>query len=111
MAASLIAHVRILDGTGGEPFAGEALVEGNRSAAVTPGGAAPRPEGATLIDGAGATPLPELVEPPAHPSVPHTLSLDFRLRPPEPPRGRARPRLPGPALSESRHRPTSGRQP
>ena len=53
MSAYLISNVRILDGTGREPFPGAVRVETERIAAVTEGTAAPRGEGATVLDGAG----------------------------------------------------------
>ncbi len=65
MTDYVITDVRILDGTGREPFFGAVRVEGNRIAEVTPG-AAPAANGATLIDGAGATLMPGLVESHAH---------------------------------------------
>jgi imidazolonepropionase-like amidohydrolase len=70
MAASVIANVKILDGTGAQPFAGEVVVEGCRITAVTPPGGAPRPQGATVIDGGGGTLMPGLVEAHAHLSFP-----------------------------------------
>jgi imidazolonepropionase-like amidohydrolase len=83
MTAHVIANARILDGTGREPFAGEVLVEGPRIAAVTAGRPGPRPEGARLIDAAGATLMPGLIEPHAHLSFPDLLSLEFTRLPPE----------------------------
>lgn len=50
MTDYVITNVRILDGTGREPFPGAVRVEGNRIAEVTPG-AAPAVNGATRIDG------------------------------------------------------------
>ena len=51
MSAYLISNVRILDGTGREPFPGAVRVEAERIAAVTEGTAAPPGEGATVLDG------------------------------------------------------------
>src|SRR5688500_3389608 len=74
MASHVITNVKIFDGTGREPFAGEVVVDGNRITAVTPGSAAPRPEGARLIDGKGGTLMPGLVEAHAHLSFPDLFS-------------------------------------
>jgi imidazolonepropionase-like amidohydrolase len=64
--AYLITNVKILDGTGRDPFAGAVRVESNRIAEVITGTAAPDRNGATVIDGAGATLMPGLVESHAH---------------------------------------------
>ena len=52
MATYLITNVRILDGTGREPFGARSSSKGPRIAAVT-AARRPRPEGATVIDGRG----------------------------------------------------------
>ena len=83
MGTYLIDNVRVLDGTGRPPFAGEALVEGNRITRVTSGGPGPRPEGATRIDGRGATLMPGLIEPHAHLSFPELLTPQLTTLPPE----------------------------
>lgn len=84
MPAYLIINVRILDGTGREPFAGSVRVEENRIAEVTPASApkTPRPDD-TLIDGRGATLMPGLIEPHAHLSFADVLSHDLTRLPPE----------------------------
>jgi imidazolonepropionase-like amidohydrolase len=74
MASHVITNVKIFDGTGREPFAGEVVVDGNRITAVTTGPAAPRPGGALLIDGKGGTLMPGLVEAHAHLSFPDLFS-------------------------------------
>src|SRR2546423_2339829 len=74
MGSHVIANVRILGGAGREPFDGEVLVEGNRIAAVTNNGRGPRPDGATVIDGAGGTLMPGLIEAHAHLSFPDLFS-------------------------------------
>ncbi|HUF91969.1 MAG TPA: amidohydrolase family protein [Candidatus Limnocylindria bacterium] len=83
MSAYLFTNVRVVDGTGHAPFAGEVLVEGSRITAVTPGAAGPRPAGAARIDGGGATLMPGLVEPHAHLSFADGLSTDFTQLPVE----------------------------
>ena len=46
MGSHVIANVRIFDGTGREPFAGEVLVDDNRIRCVTTNARGPRPDGA-----------------------------------------------------------------
>src|SRR5918993_552940 len=74
MAPSLITNVRIFDGTGREPFAGEVLVDGPRISAVSTGALSPRPREAVVIDGRGGTIMPGLVEAHAHLSFPDLFS-------------------------------------
>jgi imidazolonepropionase-like amidohydrolase len=81
MAGHVITNVRILDGTGREPFAGEVLVEGNRMVAVTERGPAPRPDGAVVIDGAGGTLMPGLIEAHAHLSFPDLFAHEITRLP------------------------------
>ena len=71
MTATLFTNVRIIDGSGEAPFAGEVLVKGNRIAGVARDGAtidAPEAESAdaTVIDGGGATLMPGLTDAHAH---------------------------------------------
>jgi imidazolonepropionase-like amidohydrolase len=83
MDRTLIANAMILDGSGAPPFAGDVLVEGQRIASVQRGGGLPR-GGARVIDGAGATLMPGLVEPHGHVSYPDAASnADFTRLPPE----------------------------
>jgi imidazolonepropionase-like amidohydrolase len=58
-------------------------VEGNRIAEVTPGAAPPPAAGATVIDGAGATLMPGLVESHAHIGLADLGSADLTRLPPE----------------------------
>ncbi len=91
MSRLLITNVTIIDGSGAPPFAGEVLIDGTRIASVTRErtGASNRPVGppegpATTIDGGGATLMPGLVEPHAHPSFPDASCRDdFTKLPPE----------------------------
>lgn len=70
----LFTNVRVFDGSGASPFAGEVRVQGNRIEAVARAGESPLPcSGATLIDGAGATLMPGLVEAHAHLSWPSSV--------------------------------------
>ncbi len=83
MSAYVITNVRILDGTGREPFAGSVRVENERIAAVTPGTTPPAADGATPIDGRGATLMPGLVESHAHIGLADMMSPELTRLPPE----------------------------
>jgi imidazolonepropionase-like amidohydrolase len=83
MSAYLISNVRILDGTGRPPFSGAVRIEGNRIAAVAEDGTAAFSEGATVIDGAGATLMPGLIESHAHIGLADLGSYDLTRVPPE----------------------------
>ncbi len=64
--STLFTNVRILDGTGTMPYAGSVLVQGNRIRTVGRSSAALAPNGATVIDGAGATLMPGMCEAHTH---------------------------------------------
>jgi imidazolonepropionase-like amidohydrolase len=81
--AYLVTNVRVLDGTGRPPFAGAVRVEGPRIAAVVPGATPPPANGATLIDGAGGTLMPGLVESHAHIGLADLASPDLSRLPVE----------------------------
>src|ERR1043165_5035713 len=66
MANTLFANIRILDGSGGNPVPGSVLVQGNRIKAVGRGNASIPVDGATVIDGAGATLMPGMCEAHTH---------------------------------------------
>jgi len=66
MSDVLFTNVRILDGTGANPYSGSVLVSGNRIRQVGRGTAAISPAGATIIDGAGATLMPGMCEAHTH---------------------------------------------
>ncbi|MDQ6638442.1 MAG: amidohydrolase family protein [Pseudomonadota bacterium] len=66
MNSTLFTNVRILDGTGTMPYAGSVLVQGNRIRTVGRSSAALAPNGATVIDGAGATLMPGMCEAHTH---------------------------------------------
>jgi imidazolonepropionase-like amidohydrolase len=75
MAGTLFANVRIIDGSGAEPFTGHVLVEGNRIKSV--GRERPAAAGeAVVVDGSGATLMPGLVEAHAHISFANTPDLE-----------------------------------
>jgi imidazolonepropionase-like amidohydrolase len=83
MRRTLIAGTTIFDGSGAAPFAGDVLVEDQRIVAVQPGGGLPRGD-ARVIDGAGATLMPGLIEPHGHVSYPDAArNADFTRLPPE----------------------------
>jgi imidazolonepropionase-like amidohydrolase len=67
---TLFTNVRILDGTGANPFTGSVLVQGNRIRQVgrstAPVFSGFSPGGATVIDGAGATLMPGMCEAHTH---------------------------------------------
>ena len=75
-ARILFRNVRVLDGGGAAPFAGEVLVEGQRIAAVGRGPAVLPADGAHVVDGGGATLMPGLVEAHAHASFANTSTLE-----------------------------------
>ncbi|MDQ3025328.1 MAG: amidohydrolase family protein [Pseudomonadota bacterium] len=64
--ATLFTNVRILDGSGAAPYAGEVLMRGNRIERVVPGARVLPHEAAMVIDGAGATLMPGMVEAHTH---------------------------------------------
>jgi imidazolonepropionase-like amidohydrolase len=66
MADTLFTNVRILDGSGQLPYGGSVLVHGNRIRQVGRSTAPIAPGGATVIDAAGATLMPGMVEAHTH---------------------------------------------
>jgi len=66
MANVLFSNVRVFDGTGAQPYAGEVLVQGNRIARVARGARAIPTTGVTVIDAAGATLMPGMTEAHTH---------------------------------------------
>src|SRR6266851_5524443 len=76
MARTLFTNVVILDGSGGDPFPGQVLVDGNRIKAVARAGEPIDSAGAAMIDGGGATLMPGLVEAHAHLSFADTDNLE-----------------------------------
>jgi imidazolonepropionase-like amidohydrolase len=69
----LFSNVRIFDGSGAPPFAGQVLVELNRIKAVARSGDAIAADGARVIDAAGAMLMPGLTEAHAHLSWPSSV--------------------------------------
>ena len=66
MADTLFTNVRILDGTGQNPYSGSVLVQGNRIRQVGRSTAPISPGNAIVIDGAGATLMPGMCEAHTH---------------------------------------------
>ena len=66
MAETLFKNVRIFDGNAKRPYAGEVMLQGNLIKKVAKGKSKIRANGATVVDGAGATLMPGLVEPHSH---------------------------------------------
>lgn len=86
MTRILFADVAIFDGSGAKPYPGEVLVEGNRIAAVASGAGSLSREGASVVDGGGATLMPGMVEAHAHLSWPcayDRIILDKTIPPEE----------------------------
>ena len=82
-SACLITNARILDGTGKAPFSGAVRVEVNRITEITPGATPPPARGASVIDAAGATLMPGLVESHAHLGFADMPSQELTRLPPE----------------------------
>jgi len=76
MSATLFTNVRIIDGSGAQPFNGEVLIEGNRIKAVAKDGKAAGRDGARVVDGGGQTLMPGLIEAHAHISFCDTPTLE-----------------------------------
>ncbi len=66
MSETLFRNVQIIDGTGAAPFPGEVLVKGERIAQVARDGDAIDAPGGEIVDGAGATLMPGLIDAHAH---------------------------------------------
>ena len=76
MHRHLFTNVTVLDCTGGEPFPGEVLVEGNEITAIARDGNSLNSDGAEVHDGAGRmTLMPGLIESHAHLSIDNTDDL------------------------------------
>ena len=66
MANVLFTNVRIIDGSGAQPFSGEVLVQGNRITRIGRSARTMPVNGVTVIDGAGATLMPGMCEAHTH---------------------------------------------
>ncbi len=76
MADLQFTNVRVLDGSGAEPFEGSVRLRGNRIVEVAKAGEPQGGGGAEVIDGGGATLMPGLIEPHAHISFCDTPDLE-----------------------------------
>ena len=84
MSDTLFTNVRIFDGSGGHPYNGEVLVQGNRIVRVSSSTRSLPTGDTTVIDGAGAFLMPGMVEAHTHFSWNDQPSLDaIQLMPPE----------------------------
>jgi imidazolonepropionase-like amidohydrolase len=70
---TVFTNVRIFDGSGSAPFAGEVRVQGERIAAVARGSERVPRDGAQVIDGAGGVLMPGLTEAHAHLTWPSSV--------------------------------------
>jgi imidazolonepropionase-like amidohydrolase len=75
MQATLFRDARVLDGSGEAPYRADVLVDGERIAAVARGGLAGVTIDAAVVDCAGRTLMPGLVESHAHLSFVDTMTL------------------------------------
>ncbi len=76
MSPVLFTNVRIIDGSGSQPFVGEVLVQGNRISRISRSARSLPVSGVTLIDGAGATLMPGMVEAHTHFAWNNSSTLD-----------------------------------
>jgi imidazolonepropionase-like amidohydrolase len=84
MSTTLFTNVRIIDGSGEQPYTGEVLVQGNRIARVSRGARASSVPGATTIDANGATLMPGMTEAHTHFAWNNAGSLaEIQVMPPE----------------------------
>ncbi|MBM3352393.1 MAG: amidohydrolase family protein [Betaproteobacteria bacterium] len=76
MANTLITNVRIIDGSGAQPYAGEVLIQGNRISRIGRGARSVPVSGVTVIDAAGATLMPGMCEAHTHFGWTNSKTLD-----------------------------------
>ena len=76
MPNTVFTNARILDGTGDSSFSGEVRVDGNRIRQISIDGSPLSHDDADVIDCAGATLMPGLVEAHAHASFGNTATLE-----------------------------------
>jgi imidazolonepropionase-like amidohydrolase len=76
MANVLFTNVRIIDATGAQPYPGDVLIQGNRIARIGRGTRSLPAAGVNVIDGAGATLMPGMVEAHTHFGWTNSKTLD-----------------------------------
>jgi imidazolonepropionase-like amidohydrolase len=76
MANTLFTNVRIIDGSGAQPYSGEVLVQGNRISRIGRGARSVPVAGVTAIDAAGATLMPGMCEAHTHFGWVNSKTLD-----------------------------------
>jgi imidazolonepropionase-like amidohydrolase len=76
MSNTVFTNVRILDGSGEQPYSGEVLIQGNRIKAIARGNDKVARDNAEVIDASGTTLMPGLVESHAHISFTDVSSLE-----------------------------------
>ena len=76
MPNTVFTNARILDGTGDSSFSGEVRIDGNRIQQISSDGSQLSHDDADVIDCAGATLMPGLVEAHAHASFGNTATLE-----------------------------------
>jgi imidazolonepropionase-like amidohydrolase len=84
MSTTLISNATIFDGTGGDPFTGDLLIEGNQIRSVNNGSGAQAVQADTVIDATGKFLMPGMTEGHAHLSFDaFTCTEDLIAPPPE----------------------------
>ncbi|MBM3599605.1 MAG: amidohydrolase family protein [Alphaproteobacteria bacterium] len=76
MPNTLFTNVRIIDGTGAQPYAGEVLIQGNRISRIGRGVRSLQAAGVNVIDAAGATLMPGMCEAHTHFGWTNSKTLD-----------------------------------
>jgi len=76
VANTLFTNVRIIDGTGAQPYSGEVLIQGNRITRIGRGSRSLPTAGVVVIDAAGATLMPGMCEAHTHFGWVNSKTLD-----------------------------------
>lgn len=81
MARTHITNATIFDATGGNPFVGDIVVEGNSIAGVSPAGSRPAGPADTVIDGTGMFCMPGMTEGHGHLSFENVTATENLITP------------------------------